>query len=53
MGEEKVWFENSKGQKLCGFLHTPEGTGPFPAVVLVHGFGGVLTKQKIYICAKS
>jgi len=35
--EKKVWFKNSKGQKLCGVLHTPEGNGPFPAVVLAHG----------------
>ena len=35
--EKKVWFEDKHGNKLCGVLHTPEGKGPFPAVVLVHG----------------
>ncbi len=40
MTEQKVIFKNSKGQKLAGILHTPEGKGPFRAVVFVHGFRG-------------
>jgi len=37
MKEKKVWFKDKQGNKLCGVLHTPEGKGPFPAVVLAHG----------------
>lgn len=37
--ERQIAFEN-QGQKLYGFLHVPEGAGPYPAVALLHGFGG-------------
>ena len=37
MKEQKVWFKNSRGQKLCGVVSIPEGEGPFPAVILCHG----------------
>ncbi len=51
MKTEKVTFKNSKGQKLGGFLHIPTGKGPFPAVVLVHGFGGGSQELKnIHMC---
>jgi dipeptidyl aminopeptidase/acylaminoacyl peptidase len=30
-------FENPHGQRVHGFLATPEGDGPFPVVMLVHG----------------
>ncbi len=37
---EDVEFENKlEGHKLAGTLTTPEGEGPFPAVVLVSGSG--------------
>jgi dienelactone hydrolase len=29
--------------KITGALRKPEGAGPFPAVVLMHGCGGVQT----------
>jgi len=49
--EKKIYFKNSKGQKLCGILQTPEGKGPFPAIVLVHGFGGGTHEVKnIHMC---
>lgn len=38
--QRKVWFENNKGQKLAGILHIPKGKGPFPAVIVCHGFKG-------------
>jgi len=31
---------DSAGEKLPGVLHLPAGPGPFPAVVLLHGFPG-------------
>jgi dipeptidyl aminopeptidase/acylaminoacyl peptidase len=37
MQENKVYFENSKNQKLCGILYIPEGDGPFPIVIVCHG----------------
>ncbi|MEU8133734.1 alpha/beta hydrolase [Streptodolium elevatio] len=37
---EEVEFD-ADGTTLRGTLHLPEGTGPFPAVVLTHGFGAV------------
>ncbi len=37
--EEKVVFE-SRGTKIYGFLFTPKGSGPWPAVLLLPG-GGV------------
>ena len=36
--EEDVIFENS-GVKLAGSLSLPEGEGPHPAIVLLHGSG--------------
>lgn len=30
-------FDNPHGQRVHGFLATPEGAGPFPTVLMVHG----------------
>src|SRR3989344_7434683 len=35
---KKVFFTNKKGMKLAGWLHVPEGKGPFPALVKTHGW---------------
>ncbi|UCD04045.1 MAG: alpha/beta hydrolase [Candidatus Woesearchaeota archaeon] len=35
MKEEKVWFENSKGQKLCGLLALQDHKAP--SILFVHG----------------
>lgn len=37
--EKQIVFEN-QGQKLYGFVHLPDGTGPYPGVVLFDGWGG-------------
>lgn len=37
--DNQIAFEN-KGQKIYGFLHLPSGTGTFPGIVMLHGFGG-------------
>lgn len=49
--ENLVAFQN-QGQNLYGMLHLPQGPGPHPAVVLLHGFTGhrseshfIFTKQ--------
>jgi len=39
MEKRKVFFE-SRGKRLGGYLYIPDGKGPFPVVVLVHGFTG-------------
>ena len=35
-----------EGKKIGGFLYVPDGEGKFPAVVLVHGFGGGVHEPK-------
>jgi len=37
----KLTFKTEDGQKLRGHLEKPEGPGPFPAVVFLHGSGGM------------
>jgi len=49
----KVEFENSKGMKLAGVLEKPECNGPFPAVVICHGFTGVKEEGLHEILAKT
>lgn len=40
---EQVEFPAEDGVILRGLLHTPDqGTGPFPAVSIAHGFGGTI-----------
>ncbi len=42
---EKVTFPSNDAQAtpLTGYLYKPAGAGPFPAVVAVHGCGGLFT----------
>ena len=51
---EAVEFEDTskpltRGDRIQGFLAKPDGTGPFPAVIGLHGCGGMheTTKQKL------
>jgi fermentation-respiration switch protein FrsA (DUF1100 family) len=42
MMRENVEFKSLDGTPLSAFLYTPDsGNGPFPAIVLSHGFGAV------------
>ncbi len=51
MRKEKVWFKNSNGQKLGGFIYIPDGKGPFPVVVFIHGFtGGTHEIKNRFMC---
>ena len=34
---ESWWFENANGQRVHGFLVRPEGDGPHPVIMRVHG----------------
>jgi len=36
--QEKVYFKNDKGLKLCGILSNPSGDMSKPVVILCHGF---------------
>ncbi len=36
----------NKPANLNGYIYSPEGTGPFPAVVLAHGCGGISEREK-------
>lgn len=36
--EEKIFFKNSKGNKLCGILSNPTGDINNPIIILCHGF---------------
>lgn len=36
------------GTTIIGHLYTPEGAGPFPAVVLLHGCGGIWKWNKVW-----
>lgn len=36
--EQKLYFKNSKGNKLCGILSNPTGDKNKPIIILCHGF---------------
>ncbi|MEP6894148.1 MAG: dienelactone hydrolase family protein [Chloroflexota bacterium] len=38
---QKITFVNEQGITLTGWLFTPAGSGPFPAVVMMHGCPGM------------
>lgn len=38
MRSEKLFFKNSRGNKLCGLLTNPSGDNSRPVVVMCHGF---------------
>lgn len=46
--QEPVTFRIEDGQTLAGTLHLPEGDGPFPAVVVLHGASGGLRDHPLY-----
>jgi dienelactone hydrolase len=43
-------FAQNEGDmlKLTGYLSKPEGDGPFPAVILLHGCGGITKRSRIW-----
>lgn len=50
--EEKVLIQNKKGLKLAAVVHKPEGEGKFPAVIILHGFGGRKDEPHMQTLAK-
>ncbi len=53
MKQEKVEFKNSKGQKLVGILHIPDGEGHFPAAIYVHGYRSDKNSRKTIDLSKT
>lgn len=52
MKVEKTFFL-FEGKRVGGFSYIPEGVGKFPAVILVHGFGGGIHELKNrFMCEK-
>lgn len=58
IAQERVHFDSTDGEgrgtvtPLSGFLYRPEGKGPFPAVVLMHGCGGLYSRSTGQISSK-
>ncbi|PIN86139.1 hypothetical protein COV19_06605 [Candidatus Woesearchaeota archaeon CG10_big_fil_rev_8_21_14_0_10_44_13] len=53
MREEKVYFRNRKGEKLCGVLTVPEDTSKkCPLIVLCHGFSSSKDSKTYVFLAK-
>ena len=44
---QELTFERD-GLKIYGELYTPAGAGPFPAIIIAHGFGGNLSHNRAY-----
>ncbi len=47
MKARNIIFEDKKGRKIVGILNMPKGAGPFPAVVICHGFKGY--KEQLHL----
>lgn len=44
---QELTFERD-GLKIYGELYMPAGAGPFPAIIIAHGFGGNLSLNRTY-----
>lgn len=47
--QEKLFFKNSKGDKLCGVLSNPTGNKERPIIILCHGF---TTGKESFTCVR-
>src|SRR5688572_10643887 len=47
MGEEKITFDNVRGETLSGVLHHPIGSDPHGAVILCHGMESHKNSEKL------
>lgn len=45
ISSNQVHFASGDGTEIDGYLYRPPGDGPRPALVLLHGCGGLLTKS--------
>lgn len=53
MRRETLTFHNEAGQALVGILQIPDGIGPFPAVLLCHGFKGNKDRELMFDIANA
>ena len=53
MKQKKIEFKNSKGQKLVGIIHLPEGEGKFPIVIYCHGYRSTKESSKAVDLSKT
>jgi len=44
--QEIVDFQSADGTPLTGGVFKPDGAGPFPGVIMLHGCSGMLTKSR-------
>lgn len=42
---EKVTFPSADGTRIAGYVLKPQGAGPFPTLVLLHGCGGLFNRR--------
>jgi dienelactone hydrolase len=42
---ERVEFPSADGTRIVGLVFKPAGAGPFPALVLLHGCGGLFNQS--------
>ena len=42
----RIFYNGWRGARICGWYITPAGAGPFPTVVVYHGYGG--SKNSIF-----
>ncbi len=49
---QKLFFKNSKNQKIAAIIDKPKGSGPFPAVILCHGFKGYKEQMHLLSLAR-
>lgn len=47
MTEKEISFQDKQGRKIVGTLIVPDRAGPFPAVILCHGFKGNQNEKHI------
>jgi cephalosporin-C deacetylase len=45
-GFNRVWYDGWRGARICAWYIVPPGDGPFPVVVVYHGYGS--SKGAIY-----
>ena len=45
VARERITFKSNDGTPLTGFLYRPESPGPHPAVIMMHGCAGLVTKR--------
>jgi len=53
MQEKSIAFQDKQGRKIVGTLLIPEGKGPFPAVIVCHGFKGNRNEKHIKAIAEA